>query len=86
MRTQRQLELLKLHKKWCDRYVLYSLGVIFAIFLAISVVMDQLKASESERPGLYVVIATMMLATIIWNAAAQVVVRIHALIESLKPE
>ena len=60
--------------------MLYSLGVILAIFIATTVVMDQLHASENARGGAYIIIATMILATIIWNAVSRAVVEIHALL------
>ena len=85
-RNERRLELIKLHKKWCDRYVIYSLIVILIIFIAISVIMDQLNASDAMRPLVYILVATMILATIIWNAVALAVVEIQAVIEGRTPD
>jgi len=81
MNAERRLEVMKQHKRWCDRASLYSLIVIVAIFLAMNFLMDFLGASTADRPLPYILLATIILATIIWNAAARAVVEVHSLLE-----
>lgn len=80
----RRIEIIRQHKRWCDRYVLFSLGVILAVFIGALVVMDQLRVAAAERCGIYIMLATILLTVIIWNAAGMAVAEIHTLLEGRK--
>ena len=81
----RRIEIIRRHKHWCDRYVVLSIGVILTIFVGGAVVMDQLHVTAADRASIDVMLATIVLAVIIWNAAGMAVAEIHALLEVKKP-
>lgn len=81
----RRIEIIRQHKHWCDRYVVLSIGAILTIFVGGAVVMDQLRVTAADRSSIDVMLATIVLAVIIWNAAGMAVAEIHALLEGRKP-
>jgi hypothetical protein len=81
----RRIAIIRQHRHWCDRYVVLSIGVILTVFVGAVVVMDQLRIATADRAGMYVMLATIVLAVIIWNAAGMAVVEIHSLLEGGKP-
>lgn len=78
---QHRVELARTHRRWCNRFAVYSIGVILAEFIAAVLIMDRLRVPAAERSGVYVMLATIVLAVIIWNAAGIAVTEIHALLE-----
>lgn len=78
----RRIEIFRQHKHWRDKCVVFSTGFILAVFLGAAVVMDQLRVAVAERSGIYVMLATIVMAGIVWNAAGTAVAEIHSLLES----
>ncbi len=72
---QRRLELLRFHKRWADRYLLAWIVLIVSLFAGVYLLLDHLVVSVEERTGGYVLLATIILAEVIWQAAGAVVAR-----------
>ena len=81
---QRRLELLRIHKRWADRYFLAWLVIIVALFAGVHFLLDFLVVPVEARTGSYVLLANIMVAGIIWQAASAVVARTHMLIRNIE--
>lgn len=81
---QRRLEILHFHKRWADRYFLAWLVLIVSLFTGVHFLLDYLAVPLEARTGGYVLLANIMLAGIIWQAAGMVVARIHMLIRNIE--
>ena len=81
---QRRLELLRFHKRWADRYLLVWIVFIVSLFAGVYILLDYLAVPVEERTGAYVLLATIILAGIIWQAAGAVVARTHMLVRNIE--
>ena len=82
MRTDpRRTEIIRQHKHWCDSHLFFSIGVILAVFAGAILTLDRLRVDAADRSAVYIVLSTIVLATIIWNAAGMAVAQVHAILE-----
>lgn len=77
----RELEILKSHKAWCDRYAVFSVVVVILIFGGMTALLEFMSIPAPDRVWVYVFLATIVLTIVLWNAVGLAVARIHELIE-----
>lgn len=73
------IHIIRIHKKWADFYTLVSQFLIIVIFTAAYYPLDQAGLGAAERAGAFVLLATVILATIIWQALGLAIARLHML-------
>ncbi|WEX90086.1 hypothetical protein PZN02_005440 [Sinorhizobium garamanticum] len=81
-----QLRIIRLHKRWADRYTLLSQALILILFAAIYFLFDRAGLGAAERVGAFVLLGTIILATIIWQALGLAIARLHMLHDGLDLE
>jgi len=80
---KRRLELVRLHKRWADRYLLIWIAFILVLFAGLYLVLGYLAVPTAERTDAFLLLATVMLAGTIWQAMGAVVARTDMLIRGL---
>jgi hypothetical protein len=73
----------RLHKKWADGYTLLSQLLILLLFTGVYFLAEQSNVGAAERTGAFVLLATMVLATAIWQAVGFGIARVHMLLEGI---
>ena len=74
-----KIRVIRLHKKWADSYTLLSQIVIMALFVAVYFLSEQTETGAAERTGAFVLLATIVLAAVIWQALGLAIARLHML-------
>jgi hypothetical protein len=80
------LQILRLHKTWADRYTLLWQLFVLVLFGGIYWLLEQLGIEAAERAGAFVLLAVMVLTATIWQAVGLGVARIHMLLDGIDPE
>jgi len=80
------LQILRLHKTWADRYTMLWQLFILLLFGGIYFLLDQSGIDAIERAGAFVLLAAMVLAAAIWQAVGLGVARIHMLLNGVDLE
>jgi hypothetical protein len=81
-----KIRIIRLHKKWADFYTLLSQILIIALFVAVYFLSEQTGVGAAERSGAFVLLATIILATIIWQALGLAIARLHMLHDGIDLE
>jgi hypothetical protein len=80
------ISIIRLHKRWADRWTL--LWMIFVLFLfgGIYIVLEQLGADAAERSSAFILLAVMVLMAAIWQSTGLGVARVHMLLNGIDLE
>ena len=73
------VRIIRIYKRWADVYTLLSQILILALFAAVYFLFDQAGLGAAERAGAFVLLATIILATIVWQALGLAIARLHML-------
>lgn len=71
------------HKRWADFWSALSIVLSIGLFAVVSYVLDEASASADDRIGAYVLLATVILAVIVWQATALGVARLELAMKSV---
>jgi protein-S-isoprenylcysteine O-methyltransferase Ste14 len=77
------VRIIRLHKKWADGYTLLSQLLILLLFAGVYFPAEQSSVGAAERTGAFVLLATIVLATAIWQAVDLGVARVHMLLDGI---
>lgn len=79
------VEILKRHKAWADRYLLIWELIIFLLFVGAYVLMDLSDFDAATDTDAFILLATMVLAAVIWQGIGLGVARVHMLLHGIDP-
>jgi hypothetical protein len=77
------VRIIRLHKKWADGYTLLSQFVILVLFAGVYFLAERSGVGAADRAGAFVLLATMVLATAIWQSVGLGVARVHMLLDGI---
>jgi hypothetical protein len=80
----RRIQIIRQHKRWCDKYLMFSIVAILGIFASAVLVLDYLQVPATARSGVYFLLSSIILAGVIWNATGLAVIEIHTLLDARK--
>lgn len=78
---QVRLEVIRQHKRWADRYLVIWIVLIIFLFGGVHVLLESAALPLEARTGPYILLAAIVLAGAIWQAAGLAVARIHMLLQ-----
>ena len=81
-----RISIIRLHKKWADGYTLVSQLLILLLFAGVFLLFEQLGLGAPARTEAFVLLAAIVLATIIWQAAGLGIARVHMIMSGLDLE
>ncbi len=84
--TEEQVRILKLHKRWADRYTLAWLGFAVLLLTGFQFVLDRAGIEAAERTMLMLLLALVVLVAAIWQAIGLGVARIHMVLRGINLE
>lgn len=58
------------HKRWADFWSSVSIVLCIGPFIAVGYVMDMTQAGQTDRLAAYVLLATIIIVVIVWQALA----------------
>lgn len=71
------------HKRWADFWSALSIVLSMGLFFVIAYVLDEAGASADDRVGAYVLLATIILSVIVWQAVALGIARLELAMKSV---
>ena len=81
--TPEMVSILKLHKRWADRYTLLWQGFTLALLTGFQLILDYIGVAASERTPVVVLLACMVIVAAIWQAAGLTMARLHMLLRNI---
>lgn len=78
-----QVRLIKLHKRWADRFTLLWLGFALLLLTGFQFVLDQFGLAAAERTDVVILLAVLVLIAAIWQAVGLGIARIHMLMNGI---
>jgi uncharacterized membrane protein YhaH (DUF805 family) len=74
---QMQRSIIVKHKRWADFWSSVAIVVTIGLFIAVGAVMNEAGASLEDRIGAGVLLGTIIIVTVIWQAAGLAVARLE---------
>jgi protein-S-isoprenylcysteine O-methyltransferase Ste14 len=71
------------HKRWADFWSAVSIVLSIGLFTFVSYIMDETNASADARIGAYVLLATIILAVVVWQAVAIGIAKLELAMKSV---
>ena len=84
--TEEQVRIIKLHKRWADRYTLAWLGFAVLLLAGIQFVLDHAGIGVAERTAVMVLLALVVLLAAIWQAIGLGIARVHMIVRGINLE
>jgi cation transport ATPase len=84
--TEEKLRILKLHKRWADRYTLIWLVFAVVLLTGFQFVLDQAGIEAVDRTAVMLLLALIVIVVAIWQAAGLAVARVHMIIRGIDLE
>jgi hypothetical protein len=81
-----QVRIIKLHKRWADRYTLMWLGFALLLLTGFQFVLDRAGIEAAERAGAMLLLGLIVLLTAIWQAIGLGVARVHMIVRGIDLE
>ena len=78
--TEEQVRIIKLHKRWVDRYTLPWLGFAVLLLAGFQLVLDRAGIEATERAGVMLLLALIVLLSAIWQAIGLGIARVHMIV------
>lgn len=78
--------LIRLHKRWADRFTILWLMFIVLLFGGCYALFEELHAEAAIRAALLIFLAVLVLTTMIWQAVALGIARPHMVFLGIDPE
>jgi len=81
--SQEQVRIIKLHKHRADRFTLRWLGFALLLLTGFQVVLDHLAIVATERTGVMILLAPLILIAAVWQAVGLGVAKAHMLMKGI---
>lgn len=81
-----KIRIIRLHKKWADFYTLITQVLIILLFAGVYFLAEQTGVGPAGRSGAFVLLGTMILGTVIWQAVGFGLARVHMIIDGIDLE
>jgi hypothetical protein len=78
-------DIIKLHKAWADRYMLFWYVLVVTLFAGISFLLENSSVEAAVKTNAYILLAAIVVIGTIWQAAGLTVARVHMLLEGVVP-
>jgi hypothetical protein len=80
------VRIIKLHKRWADRYSLMWLGFALLLFTGFQFVLDRAGIEAAQRTGVMLLLGLIVLLVAIWQAVGLGIARIHMILRGINLE
>ena len=84
--TEEQVRIIKLHKRWADRYTLMWLGFALLLLTGFQFVLDRAGIEAAERTAVMLLLALLVLLAAIWQAVGLGNARVHMIVRGINLE
>lgn len=84
--TEEQARIIKLHKRWADRYSLMWLGLSLLLFTGFQFVLDRAEIEATERAGVMLLLGLILLLVAIWQAVGLGIAGVHLITKGIDLE
>jgi len=84
--TEEQVQIIRLHKRWADRYTLLWLGFAVLLLTGFQFVLDRAGIEAADRTGVMLLLALIMLLAAIWQAVGLGIARVHMIVRGIDLE
>jgi len=84
--TPEMVPILKLHKRWADRYTLLWQLFVLALLAGLEFILSYMGIELAERTALVMLLATMVVVAAIWQAAGLAIARVHMILRDIDLE
>jgi cation transport ATPase len=84
--TEEQVRILKLHKRWADRYTLSWLGFAVLLLTGFQFVLDRAGIEAADRTMVMLLLALIVLVAAIWQAIGLGIARVHMVVRGINLE
>jgi hypothetical protein len=81
-----QVRIIKLHKRWADRYSLMWLGFALLLLSGFQFVLDRAGIEAAERTGVMLLLGLIVLLAAIWQAVGLGIARVHMIVRGIDLE
>lgn len=81
--TPEMVRILKLHKRWADRYTLLWQLFVLALLAGLEFILSYVGIELPERTALVTLLATMVIVAAIWQAADLAIARVHMIFRDI---
>jgi hypothetical protein len=81
-----QVRIIKLHKRWADRYSLMWLGFALLLLSGFQFVLDRAGIEAAERTGVMLLLGLIVLLAAIWQAVGLGIARVHMILRGIDLE
>jgi hypothetical protein len=78
--------IIKLHKRWADRYTLLWLGFGLLLVTGFQFVLDRAGVEAADRTGVVLLLALLVLLAAIWQAVGLGIARVHMIVRGFDLE
>jgi hypothetical protein len=83
---EEQARIIKLHKRWADRYTLIWLGFGLLLVTGVQFVLDRAAVEAADRMGAVLLLALLVLLAAIWQAVGLGIARVHMIVRGIDLE
>ncbi len=84
--TEEQARIIRLHKRWADRYTLAWLGFAVLLLTGFQLVLDRAGVEAAERTAVTLLLALVVLLAAIWQAIGLGIARVHMIVRGINLE
>jgi uncharacterized membrane protein YhaH (DUF805 family) len=84
--TEEEVQIIKLHTRWADRYTLGWLAFAVVLVTGFQLVLDRAAIEVAERTAVMLLLALIVLLAAIWQAAGLAVARVHMITRGIDLE
>ena len=81
MTQDRTRAVLAAHKKWADAWSLVSFALVMAVFGMVYFLFERTNEPAANRIQAFILLATVVIVIVLWQAAGAVVARLELLLE-----
>ena len=81
-----QIRIIKLHKRWADRYSLMWLAFALLLVTGFQFVLDRAGVDASDRAGVVSLLALLALLVAIWQAVGLGIAKVHMIMKGIDLE
>ena len=85
-RETEKIRIIRLHKNWADFYTIITQVLILSLFAGVYFFVEQAGVDATERNGAFVLLGTIILGSVIWQAVGFGLARIHMIINGIDLE
>ena len=82
MDQDRTRAVLAAHKKWADAWSLVSFIVVMGVFAMVYFLFEQTNEPAANRIQAFILLATIVIVIVLWQAAGAVVARLELLLSA----